>query len=115
MPLKRLTTKEFIDKAKKVHGNLYNYSLVDYINYGEKVKIVCKNHGEFLQVPGSHLCGNGCKKCATKKTTNNQRFTKKEFIDKSIKKHGKKYDYSKVNYINVDTKVKIICPEHGEF
>ena len=39
----------------------------------------------------------------------------KTFIGKAIKKHGNKYDYSKVEYVNSQTKVCIICPEHGEF
>jgi len=38
-----------------------------------------------------------------------------EFIKKAMKKHGNKYNYSKVNYINSLTKVCIICPIHGEF
>lgn len=38
-----------------------------------------------------------------------------KFIEKSQKTHGNKYDYSKVEYINSETKVCIICPEHGEF
>ena len=42
-------------------------------------------------------------------------MTKDEFIDRSRQKHGDRYDYSKVNYINADTKVCIICPKHGEF
>lgn len=44
-----------------------------------------------------------------------RKLTKEEFIKKAIARHGDKYDYSKVNYINNHTKVTIICPIHGEF
>jgi len=58
-------TSEFIKKSKKVHGDLYDYSLSDYINNHLKVKIVCKKHGVFKQSPGSHLHGSGCGKCVS--------------------------------------------------
>lgn len=41
--------------------------------------------------------------------------TREEFIKYAIEKHGDKYDYSKVDYVNNYTKVCIKCPEHGEF
>ena len=44
-----------------------------------------------------------------------KKYTKESFIEKAVSVHGDKYDYSKVEYINCDTKVCIICPEHGEF
>lgn len=44
-----------------------------------------------------------------------KRLTQEEFIMKAIEKHGNEYDYSKVNYINGDSKIIIICPKHGEF
>lgn len=44
-----------------------------------------------------------------------KKLTNEEFINKSIEVHGNKYDYSKINYINRNEKVCIICPEHGEF
>ena len=45
----------------------------------------------------------------------NLKSSTSEFIEKSIKIHGNKFDYSKVEYIGSHTKVCIICPEHGEF
>ena len=103
-----LTTELFIHKAKNIHGNKYNYSLVNYINNKTKIKIICPVHGIFKQSPHGHLSGNGCDKCAKYSTT-------EEFIDKSIHIHNDKYDYSLVKYINNKTKVKIICIEHGIF
>ena len=108
---KTTTKEEFIEKAKKVHGYKYDYSLAEYINSSTKVKIICSEHGEFEQAPYSHLQGRGCLKCSIKK----QAFTTEQFIEKAREVHGDKYDYSLVEYINFGTKVKIICPQHGEF
>lgn len=58
-----LTTEEFIEKAKKVHGDEYDYSKVKYENYRKKIIITCKKHGDFIQSPENHLYGKGCPKC----------------------------------------------------
>jgi len=57
------TTDDFVKKAKKTHGNFYDYSHVNYTGSYAKVKIVCPHHGEFLQAPSSHLFGANCPKC----------------------------------------------------
>ena len=108
-------TKLFIEKAIKIHGDQYDYSKVNYINSRNKVIIICKEHGEFLQRPNSHLQNSICLKCSIEKRKINLRFSTKEFIIKSKCIHGNKYDYSKVNYINYETQILIICNEHGEF
>lgn len=112
---KKLTTEEFIIKAKKIHGDKYDYSKVEYVNNKTKVCIVCPKHGEFWQKPNDHLLGDGCLKCGIKQRFINRVKTIEQFIQDSRKIHGNKYDYSKVNYVNALTKVCIICPEHGEF
>jgi superfamily II DNA or RNA helicase len=108
---KKLTTEEFIERAKQVHGDKYDYSKVEYKNSRTKVIIICPEHGEFLQTPGSHLKGQGCRKCSYK----NYKYTTKEFIRKAKEIHGDRYDYSKVKYKNIFTKVIIICSKHGEY
>jgi hypothetical protein len=107
--------EEFIIEAIEIHGDIYDYSKVEYKNNMCKVIIICKEHGDFLQVAGSHLQGHGCKKCSTIITANKQRGSTEEFISKAIKIHGNTYNYSKVEYINSIEKIKIICNEHGEF
>ena len=107
---KKLTTDEFIEKAKKIHGDKYDYSLVEYINCRIKVEIICPKHGVFKQNPHSHLQNHGCPYCGESK-----KLTTEEFIEKSKKVHGDKYDYSLVKYKTNHNKVKIICPKHGEF
>ena len=107
--------KQFIEKAKKVHGDKYDYSKVNYINSQTKVCIICPEHGEFWQEPSAHVRGYNCPKCSNIKRGDTFRSTCEKFIEKSRKVHGDKYDYSHVKYINSSTKVKIICPKHGEF
>ena len=112
----RKTTEDFIKEAKKIHGDKYDYSKVEYINNRTKVTIICPEHGEFVQTPIKHIMGEGCPKCAVKKIWDTRgRITTKEWIEKAKKVHGDKYDYSKVEYKRNDIKVSIICPEHGEF
>jgi hypothetical protein len=106
----KLSSKEFIEKANKVHNNIYDYSLVEYVNAYTKIKIMCNNHGEFLQKPTHHLCGHGCSKCI-----GNNNCSSKEFIEKANEIHNNIYNYSLVEYINARTKIKIICNDHGEF
>ena len=109
--MKKLTTEEFIKKAKAVHGNKYDYSLVDYKDNKTKVKIICPEHGIFWQLTSNHLRGRGCSKC----NVNKHKLITGEFIKKASKIHNNRYDYSLVDYINNSTKIKIICPEHGIF
>ena len=105
----RKETKIFINEAKKIHNDKYDYSKVDYINSHTKVKIICSEHGVFEQTPTNHLQGQTCGKC------NGLNKTTDDFVNEAKIIHGDKYDYSKVNYINRKTKIKIICPKHGEF
>lgn len=113
--MRRLTTEEFITKAREVHGDKYDYSKSVYTTKKEKVIITCPIHGDFEQSPDGHLRGQGCPKCKFEKLANDSRGTTEEFIEKAKQVHGDKYDYSKVNYVNARTKVCIVCSEHGEF
>lgn len=110
----KYTTEVFIKKATEVHGELYDYRLVNYVGSKIHIKIICKEHGEFVQQPTSHLMGQGCRRCGNEKTGNINRHTKEQFIQKATFKHGNKYDYSLVDYKNQNTNVVIICPKHGE-
>ena len=114
--MKAKTTKQFIEKAKQVHGNKYDYSKVEYVNNRTKVCIICPIHGEFWQTPNDHLDGCGCKKCFNERVRGKSKLiSQNDFLIRAKKIHGDKYDYSKVEYKNIITKVCIICPEHGEF
>ena len=109
--MKKKTTEEFIEQAKAIHGDKYDYSKTEYQGCKKKVCIICPEHGEFWQSPDNHINSKqGCPKCA-----NNVILTTQEFIERVRKIHGDKYDYSKVNYINNHTNITIICSIHGEF
>lgn len=112
---KKLTKKEFIVKAKKVHGNKFEYTFVEYINSKTKIKISCVKHGIFEQTPNDHLTGYGCRKCQYEKTSKMNKFTTEDFINNAIKIHGNKYIYSLVEYNGYENKVNIICNKHGKF
>ena len=112
---RRLTTSGFVDRAVKVHGNKYDYSKVVYVNNRVKVTMILTSNGDFFQVPNSHLHGSGCPECGLLKNTRNRSGTTKSFIDRAIKVHGNKYDYSKVLYTNAHNKVVITCSIHGDF
>lgn len=106
---------KFIKKAKSVHGNKYDYSKVCYVNSQTKVCIVCPEHGEFWQTPANHIRGNKCPICSNKGRGRIKRSSTEEFIEKAKSVHGDKYDYSKVEYVNSNTNVEIICNTHGSF
>lgn len=108
--MRRLTADEFIERANLKHNNKYLYDNVNYQSSTSKVRIICKLHGEFIQEANSHLRGSGCPHCS-----NNFRYDTFNFIEKSKLIHGSKYDYSKVEYKNSHTRIKIVCPIHGEF
>ena len=107
---KQSTTKEFIKKAIAVHGNKYDYNLVNYKNSNLKIKIICSKHGIFEQTPQKHLFGRGCMICGGSKKS-----TTEEFIKKAIKIYNNKYDYSLVRYKTSKSKIEIICKKHGIF
>lgn len=112
-------TEEFIEKAKNVHGDRYDYSLVDYKNNRTQVEIICKIHGNFLQTPSGHLGGKGCKECGKEKSKEDTRsrimLSKDEFIKRANIVHKNLYDYSKIEYVDTRTKIKIVCKKHGSF
>lgn len=109
---KRKTTEQFIEEARQVHGDKYDYSKVEYVGNKKKVCLVCHKHGEFWQRPDHILHGSGCQECLL----DTRRLNTEKFIEKAREIHGDKYDYSKVEYgRNNNTKVCIICPKHGEF
>lgn len=105
----------FLLAAKAAHGDKYDYSEVSYINAQTKVKIICPEHGSFLQRPVNHIRDIGCSKCAHSAAGLERRLTTEEFIDRARLAHGYQYDYTNVSYTTAIEKIEIICPEHGSF
>lgn len=110
-----MTTIDFIEKAKIVHGDIYDYSKFEYFNCYKRGIIICKKHGEFIQIPRSHLKGHGCAKCSYVNLSKKNTSTAEEFIEKAIKIHGDNYKYSNLTYVNYTTPVNILCKTHGIF
>lgn len=109
--MRKLSTADFVEKARKIHENKYDYSKSIYINAKTKITITCNDHGDFIQNPANH-CGlkQGCPKCS-----GNYRYKNDEWITEAKNKHGDKYDYSKTQYKNNETNVIITCEKHGDF
>jgi len=102
--------KKFIEDSIKIHDNRYDYSKVKYKSNRIDVEIICSVHGSFFQKPHNHLVGKGCSECS-----GNKKITFEDFIKKSTIRHSNKYDYSEVNFIDLKSPVRIICPLHGLF
>jgi hypothetical protein len=110
---KKLTTEQFIERAQKKHGNIYDYSETTYSGFNSKIKIICRKHGPFHCNPSDHsVNGSGCQKCAG---VGRVEDPLEYFIERAKIIHGEKYDYSKFIYNGAKIKSTIICPIHGEF
>ena len=108
--MRRLTIEDFIFKSNKKHNYEYNYDDAIYINNYTKVIIKCKKHGAFEQSAAGHMRGQGCPKCK-----GGIKYDLEDFIKKGNEVHNMYYDYSKSIYIDNQSKINIICPEHGLF
>jgi hypothetical protein len=106
------TTEQFIEDAIKIHGNKFDYSLVEYKGVKNKVKIKCSESHVFEQTPNDHLNGHGCKICSGWGLMSEN---PNEFINRADKIHNNKYDYSKTKYIEHSTPLVITCKIHGDF
>lgn len=127
----KLTNEQFIERSKIIHNNKYDYSLVEYNGYREKVKLICPIHGVFEQKAKNHIHGGyGCYKCGKvtkllslkqnlqnrkKNPKKNERMTREIFVKIANAKYNNKYDYNSANYIDSSNRIKIICPIHGPF
>lgn len=108
---RKFSNRDLIIKMKKIHNNDYDYILknLDRLDKNNRLTVICKIHGEYEANARSHLEGNSkCYDCRSD-------LFFEDWLKVSSEKHGNKYDYSKVNYINKRKEVTIICPVHGEF
>lgn len=115
--LQRCTLEQFISKSKTVHGDLYDYSLVEYVNNSTKVKIICDEHGIFEQTPNVHF-GNkaGCPTCGISKNSQNKFLKYKEnFLERANKKHNNVYTYLNLPEQGSTSMIFIACSMHGVF
>lgn len=106
----KLTIEEFIKRAKEIHNDKYDYSLLNYTKSSENVIIICDEHGIFEQRASNHLMGRGCYSC--KKT---RKYDNKKFIEMSNNIHKNRYRYDKTVYDGSHNNVIITCLKHGDF
>lgn len=106
--------QNFLKKAEEIHCNKYIYDKVSITD--AKLTITCPTHGDFLQSKLNHITGkNGCPDCAKKQRGLATRLTVEEFISKSRKTHGNKYDYTRAAYTGAHNKLLVTCKIHGDF
>lgn len=105
----------FLNKAKAIHEDKYDYSKVEYVTAHVPITIICKMHGEFRQAPMAHTGQKqGCPKCGLENRKLPHKKTTAKFIEEAKKKWNDIYDYSITEYVDKETKIKYICKEHGE-
>lgn len=105
----------FYKEALKVHGDKYKYNKDTYFTASKKTEIICPIHGKFWQTPIKHLMGQECPECSKNKRAEKKTLGIDRFIEKAKILHRDKYEYNEGVYVNYETKIKIICPIHGEF
>jgi len=111
----RLNSEIFKTRCIEKHGGKYDYSKVVFTRVHDPVIIICPIHGEFSQNAWSHLNGIGCKQCGVERGGNFRRKSQDQFIIECKKIHGGRYDYTRVIYKNANSKISIVCSEHGMF
>lgn len=109
------STENFISKARKIHGDKYDYSKTVYVKAKSKVIIICSKHGEFDQTPNGHLNGSGCRMCVGKSLNGKNRI--QYMKEKALSRRGTEFDYSNVDWATLTNKTTatIVCKKHGSF
>lgn len=112
---RKITTIDFVKRAKEVHRNEYDYSKVVYTASRNPVIITCKIHGDFTQIANTHTGGKGCKKCGIEKRVLKKTIKEDELRIRLFKKFGESYTYNFTGYINNKSIIKLKCEKHGYF
>jgi very-short-patch-repair endonuclease len=105
-----MSTSEFIERAKQIHGNRYGDHLLEYLGKRKKVLIVCSEHGSFWQLPLNHLSGSGCQACVGL-----ERYTRETFVRRARKLYGDRFSYDNIKDGGCLNSVVITCGRHGDF
>ena len=104
-----MDTSAFIKRASLKHGERYDYSLSVYTKMHDQIEILCKEHGSFFQKACNHVNGAGCPSC-----NGGIVVSVEDFLTKAGEKFGEKFSYDCKDYINIYSKILVICPTHGE-
>lgn len=106
---------ELKERFIKKHGETYDYSKITPSGWKDKVTIICKVHGEFQQIVGTHTSGGGCRKCGELRRLNAVSITQDEIINKIKEIHGDRYGFDKFVHTGCTGKAILNCKEHGYF
>lgn len=104
-----MDTSEFIKRASLKHNGMYDYSHSVYTKMHDQIEILCKVHGSFFQKACNHINGAGCPSCNGGTVINVE-----DFLTKVNEKFGEKFSYDCKGYVNIYSKILVICPVHGE-
>ena len=102
------------EQLEKIHNNIYDYSKVIWKGSDAGINVICNIHGNFIIRAQDHKGGRGCQKCSKENKIQYNKYNTDIFIGNSIQKWGNTFDYSKVDYIDSNNKVIIICKKHGD-
>lgn len=110
----KVTNEEFISRAKKVHGDRYDYSEIEMTDMRTNITIICPKHGRFRPLPKQFLAGGNCPCCARESKSYNKKLTTEEFIEKAKAIHGDDYSYEHTEYRGMNSSVLVTCKKHGD-
>jgi hypothetical protein len=114
---KYLTTKDWIERFRDMHGDKFSYP--DVIKGSKNsINVFCNKHNtEFETSPQLHLrsVNTGCKKCYADYIKERDSIKPLEKIKQFKTVHGGKYTYHPETITLSQEDMKITCPTHGEF
>mgnify|MGYP001080345179 CR=1 FL=1 len=111
----KYTKEQYVDICRKLYGDMYDYSLVEYTNIHSKIQIICYLHGVFTKEAKKHARGSACNECSKISRKINPNMTRETFIEQSNYIHNNKYNYDSTVFIDPNEKVEIMCYDHGIF
>ena len=112
--MRKITNEEAVQRIKNKHPHL-DCSKVKYIGAFDPVTVCCTIHNHTFSTPYKYIVSKRSKTGCIHCQRDSYRLDDTTVISRFVKKHGKKYDYSKVRYKSNLSKVEIICPKHGVF
>lgn len=111
----KISLDEIKIRLYNLYKDKYQYDFSNFINTHSKIGVKCSIHGWSNQILKNLFIGHECNKCGNDRSSEKQKSNIEDIINKFIKTHGDKYDYSKFEYKKNRESSIIICPIHGEF
>lgn len=110
-----ISYENFILKSNEIHDNKYEYPEQEFSKRCQKIKIICKDHGEFCQEANNHINGSGCPKCG-KITISKKLKNSKDDIEDILKRvyaNNKNIEIKNCCYKDSRSKINLFCKKHG--